>query len=643
MNILSPDFPVLHDRTKTQIGKILHSQAINQADKALSQTLPTEPIVIEECEQRKDGMYTDAYLDNLQKFDKLSWFFQDAFITLSYAYCMIKDTVYLDKFCEYAHSCLINPRFGPPYAEYDHCSSRLCRALAVSCSWIGSELPLETKAAIDARLIEEIQGFTEKYQRAGDLYPIGPNDHQCKDLSGAGIACIYLLPQHPDLRDALERFVSLYADKFVPETATEEGGWIDGYELLFYALMDTAPFMDAVLSKTGRNIAQDSRLKSICKHIIPCQLAVNASLAPNTTSPDFFHYTHGLYYLATTYRDTELQYFAEKLTLQGLSDPDFAPYSLLYYDPELKSTPPSETAHIARDFGLMRLGKGIGSDNVYVWLRSGPAEAFCRNNQNGILLNAYGVPLLSNVAIPKAAYKQIWNIVYKEGLFTTKYSNALLIDGQNQQRNRYGEDWAPITRFHKPGRPKWGDSDAWWYDFEEAKQPLGHALCAFERDGIRVMSGSADNVYGELVQRYVRHVVQIEENLIFVIDVLRLDEPRSVSFRACTNHSMHFEDSNVILSADGAYARLAFSHDTALSKDTLPFQPEHGCYLTAAWQIPKGDNVRVCAIRTSREPDMSKLEVHCAVQDSLCIITADDHTLSLPFPCYCAGEDIRLI
>lgn len=641
MNILSPDFLVLHGRTKTYIGQILHLQAIEKADKSLSQTLPAEPINITECEQRRDGRYTDAYLDNLTSFDKTSWFFHDAFIVLSYAYCMTYESIYLDKFCEYAQSCLINGRFGPPYAEYDHCSSRLCRALAIACSWIGTDLPSDIKDKIDARLYAEIQGFLKKYERAGDLYPIGPNDHQCKDLAGAGIACIYLLPQHPELQSALDRFVYLYADKFVPETATEEGGWIDGYELIFYALMDTAPFMDAVKSTTDRDIADEIRLRNTCRHIIPGQLSINASLAPDEST--FFHYTHGLFYLAATYQNKELQYLAKKLTLEGKSDPVFAPYSILFYDPALASNLPSTAAHIAYDFGLMRLGKGIDNNHVYVWLRSGPAEAFNRCNQNGILLTAYGVPLLSNVTMPDADYKKLWNTVYNDGLFTTKCANALLIDGENQQTNTYGEDWAPITEFHKPNRPKWGDPDAWWFDFEEPKQPLGQALCAFERDGIRVMSGNADNAYGSLVHRYTRHVVQIKKNLIVVIEVLDVDKPRSVSFRACTDHIMRIEDNNVILSAEGAHARLAFSHDAALSVDTWSFQPEHGCYMTAEWQISKGEHVLVSSIRTGRDQDDRMLNVDCTANNGICAIKADGYTLSLPYPCFGAGEDIRLV
>lgn len=637
MNILSPDFLILHDRTKTYIGQLLHLQAIEQADKSLSQTLPSKPIVTTECKQRKNGMYTAAYLDNLQLFDKLSWFFHDAFISLSYAYCMTKDNVYLDKFCEYAQSCLINARFGPAYAEYDHCSSRLCRALAVACSWLKADLPQQTKRDIDARLIEEIQGFLKKYERAGNLYPIGPNDHQCKDLAGAGIACIYLLPQHPELNVTLDRFIYLYADKFVTESATEEGGWIDGYELIFYALMDTAPFMEAVLFHTGRNIASEPRLRNICRHIIYGQLSINAS------SPSFFRYTHGLFYLASTYRNAELQHYAQSIALDGLSDPVFAAYSLLYYDPSLEAVAPMETVHIAKDFGLMRLGKGIDNDHIYVWLRSGPAEAFNRCNQNGILLTAYGVPLLSNVTMPGADYKKLWNTVYNEGLFTTKCTNALLIDGKNQLTNKYGEDWAPIAHFHKPDRPKWGDPDAWWFDFEESKQPLGRALCAIERDGIRVISGNADNAYGNLVRRYTRHVVQIEENLIVIIDVLNVDSPRSVAFRACTNHSMHIKNNNVILSSYGAHARLAFSHDAKLSVDTWSFQPKHGCYLTAVSQIPKGEHILASAIRINREPNNFMLNVDCTTHNGICNIKADGYTLALPCHCFGTGDDIRLV
>lgn len=636
MSLFCPDFSLIQEKARTCIGSILHQQAISTADSYLECELPDQALPVIPCPQRVDGRYTQEYLDNLQRFDDRSWFFQTAFPALSYAYRFTGDPRYLECFIKCVKSCFLNPRFGPPYAEFDHCSSRLCRSLSIAASWLEKALPVAIQQQIEDRLMEEVNGFILKYDRAGDLYPIGPNDHQGKDLAGAGIASLYLMKRHPEYEQAYQRFLYLFREKFIPESASDGGGWIDGYDLLFYELMDDALFKSAVKDEGGPDISADQRLVKVCDHILP---ALPVHKQPGAS---FFAYTHGMFYLACTYHREDLQYLAVKFTEEGNSDPRFAPYSLYFYDPSLPVSEPQFDAHIARDFGLMRLGTGFSENNVYAFLRSGPTEAFCRNNQNGFTITAFGKQILGNVWMPGVGYKKLWDTVYHDGLWTSKCANTLLINGECQLRNRYGEDWAPIVHFHRPNRPKWGDPDAWWFDFEEPKQPLGRALCAIEHKGFSVMSGSADHAYGTAVSRYTRHMIKFEDNLILILDLLQLTAPSTVSFRACTDYEMHPFGSNVSIKAGDVSAQIAFSENSRISIDRWPFQPDFGYYLTAEYDFEAGDQMLACAVWPTCT-DTPSLRISVSVVDGMYHVQAGEHMLTLPRSLYEGGEKITLL
>ncbi|NLY18374.1 MAG: hypothetical protein GX045_05380, partial [Clostridiaceae bacterium] len=193
MELLSPDFDQLKKKINyDEVTRKLYDEAIAYADKILLEEFPNEPIKEHGNAKKINGRYTDKYLGILQEYDTTSWLYERAFRNLAFAFKMTGHRKYLDKFEEAIDRCLLNPYWGPEESEYDHCSSRILRALCVSLTWLGSDLSRDHMKRITDRIKKEVIGFEKKYSRMGDDYPIGPNDHQSKDLSGAGCAAWFL-------------------------------------------------------------------------------------------------------------------------------------------------------------------------------------------------------------------------------------------------------------------------------------------------------------------------------------------------------------------------------------------------------------------------------------------------------------------
>lgn len=622
MKLLQTDFAALASKASTdEVARKLWQEALSQADRLLAVEFPAQPIEDRRPVKKIDDRYTEQYLKTLEQFDKASWLLEGAVRKLAFAYKATGERKYLERFEQAIDSCLINPMWGPVGNEYDHCASRLLRALSVSLTWLGDAVSADRLTAIRARMKKEVRGFEAKYRLMRDEYPIGPNDHQSKDLAGAGCAAWFLLPEDPEMAVCLDRFIALFRDKLIEETIAEDGAWPDGWSCVLYALMDVIAFFEVIEARTGQDLTAHPRLRQTCDFMLAC--------LPQHR-PAGYPYCHGLFWMAATYGRSDLQFVCRNMVLNGQADLDYSEYALICYDEGLEARELEHGGAMAfRSLGWGRLGWGTNPDGVYVWLKSGATDAFCRNNQNGLVVTAFGRQLFSDVVIPARSIglRAFWNCVYEDGLWTTKCATALLVNGQNQLRNRYGEDWAPIMKFHHPNRPKWGDDDAWWYDLEAPKAPLGRIVSVKSGDDAASLVGRADRGYGDLLSGYTRTCAMTRDGLIVIVDRLTPSGlTESFQFRANTAYTFYLKGENrAAITAEDVASDILFLYDgessgsgensesgesgeNSLGVDKWPFQPGPGNYLTGSFPL-RGSVARLVTVmrpyRDGREHELT--------------------------------------
>lgn len=602
MKLIHADFDALRKKiTFNTVTQKLYSEAMEQVDKILADDFPSSPIEDGSYVKKVNDHYTGEYLKVLQEYDVTSWLYERAFRKLAFAYMMTGERKYLDKYELAIDKCLQNPYWGPKGNEYDHCSSRMLRSLCVSLTWLGDALSGERFNKICDRMKIEVRGFEKKYSRMGDDYPIGPNDHQSKDLSGSGSAAWFLMAREPaEQKPYFGRFVYLFREKLIEETIGEDGGWPDGWTCTLYALMDMIAFFEVIEDATGENLTAHPRMQRTCDFFI-CAMSQHKCNTANGVIQPKYAYCHGPFWMAAAYRRKDLQFIAIDSLMQGRVDYDYCDYAFICYDETLEAQEfCGDGAMFARSVGWGRLGWGTNTGSVYLWLKSGPADAFCRNNQNGILLTAYGRQLFSDVSLPpKTGYQALWKCVYEDGLWTTKCASAILVNGQNQLKNRYGEDWGPIMKFHNPNRQKWGDEDAWWFDFEAPKAPLGRITGTKIADGAATLAGRADKCHGDLLQGYSRCCTMTRDGLIIIVDtLLPTDKASSFQFRANTAYKFYIKDKDrAAITAGDVSSDVLFLYDGdySVSVDEWAFNPASGNYLTGDFKL-KGNKAQLITL-----------------------------------------------
>lgn len=593
MKLFQVDFEALKKKIPVNaVTRKLYSEAMAQADGILALDFPSGPIKEDNSVKKVKDRYTGEYLKVLQEFDATSWLYERAFRKLAFAYKMTGEKKYLAKYEEAVDRCLQNPYWGPKGSEYDHCSSRILRALSVSLTWLGNAPGAERTEKICDRLKTEVIGFERKYRRMGEDYPIGPNDHQSKDLSGAGCAAWFLTARgHEGMKPYFERFVSLFRDKLTEETIGEDGGWPDGWVCVLYALMDMIAFLEVIEAATGVNLANHPRLQRTYDFFIGAMSQHRCDKTVEGVEQPRYAYCHVPFWMAAAYRRKDVQFVAMNSILLGQVDFDFCDYAFICCDETLEAQEFCQGGVLfTRSVGWGRLGWGTNTESVYLWLKSGTADAFCRNNQNGILVTAYGRQLFSDVVLPPGAgYEALWKCVYEDGLWTTRCATALLVNGQNQLKNRYGEDWGPIMKFHSPNRKKWGDEDAWWFDLEEPKAALGRITGARDDGETSTLAGRADRCYGDLLEGYTRACTMTRDGLILIVDtLLPTEKAKDFQFRANTGYAFYIKDKNrAAIRAGEVCSDILFLYDGdySVSVDKWAFHPGNGNYLTGDFKL----------------------------------------------------------
>ncbi len=627
MKLLQADFEVLKKKIPFDtVTQKLYKEAVSQADKIVEQDFPAQPIQEGSYVKKKDGQYTEEYLKVLQEYDDTSWLYERAFRKLVFAYKMTGAQKYLHKFEEAIDRCMQNPFWGPKDSEYDHCSSRMLRSLCISLTWLGDGLAKVTTDKIRARMKTEVMGFENKYHRMGDDYPIGPNDHQSKDLSGAGCAAWFLMASDPEMKPYFNRFVSLFREKLIDETIAEDGGWPDGWGCVLYALMDVIALFEVIEGGTGEDLTRHPRMQRSCDFFIGAVWQHRCDIPNEEVVQPKYAYCHTTFWMAAVYKRKDMQFIAKNAVLQGLIDLDFSEYAFICYDETLEAQEFNRNgALFTRSVGWGRLGWGTNTESVYLWLKSGSADAFCRNNQNGLLLTAFGRELFSDVTLPaKIGYRKLWKCVYEEGLWTTKCATALLVNGQNQLKNRYGEDWGPIMKFHSPNRKKWGDEDAWWFDFDEPKAPYGRIVGAENEDDRATLVGRADKCYGDLLTGYTRACTMTRDGLIVIVDtLLPTYNAKNFQFRANTKYSFYLKDKNrAAIHAREVQSDILFLYDGdyELSVDKWAFNPGPGNYLTGDFKL-EGKKAQLITV----------LRPYCDSEEHMLYASLQEDCLSVSF------------
>ncbi|NLY18470.1 MAG: hypothetical protein GX045_05895 [Clostridiaceae bacterium] len=154
-------------------------------------------------------------------------------------------------------------------------------------------------------------------------------------------------------------------------------------------------------------------------------------------------------------------------------------------------------------------------------------------------------------------------------------------------------------KFHNPNREKWGDEDAWWFDFEEPKAPLGRIVGGWSDDSTAVLKGRADKCYGNLLSGYTRTCIMTRDGLVIIIDsTIPNENTIDFQFRANSPYTFSVKDgSRAAVTAGEVKSDILFLYDGdyKISVDRWPFKPDEGSYLTGDFKI-KGKKAQLITI-----------------------------------------------
>src|SRR5690606_8035731 len=180
------------------------------------------------------------------------------------------------------------------------------------------------------------------------------------------------------------------------------------------------------------------------------------------------------------------------------------------YDANL---PPLPAAKAPTDLPVSKIFHGIGvaslhttllnsADDVHLLFKSSPfgSQSHGHNPHNSFQLNAFGEALLTT-----CVYRDLHGSKFHyQWAHSTRAHNAVLVNGEQQAR-------------HTP-------------------EPHGRIVDFVTEPGWDYVSGDATDAYGDLLERYVRHVVFVKPDVVVIYDELEAREPATFQFM------LHAED-----------------------------------------------------------------------------------------------------
>jgi hypothetical protein len=327
------------------------------------------------------------------------------------------------------------------------------------------------------------------------------NSHAGRMWHFLGEAAIAYSGEVPEAKKWLDYALTIFWGWY-PAWGDEDGGWAQGYSYWGSYVNRSTWWFDALHAALKINGTE----KPFYRHVGDFPLYVAPPGGALVGFGDFAERRPSpnraavVAYFARMRGHPQWQWYAEAW---GQRDSSQGPIGFLR---NARPTPPIPTAKAPTDWPAAKLFRRAGwvslhsnlvdgANSVQVMLRATPLgnTSHSHADQNGIVVGAYGTPLLVNTGV------RPWygSPFCRQWYWTTKAHNALEIDGKGQPKT--WQSTGKVVVF-QPGRN---------YDY---------------------VVGDATPSYEGRVERYRRHVLFLKPNILVLLDEVQASNPVSLKF-----------------------------------------------------------------------------------------------------------------
>ena len=249
-------------------------------------------------------------------------------------------------------------------------------------------------------------------------------------LSGGLTLGMYTLQGRDDRFDDWRELIMDSYARFT-ELIAQDGSYDEGVSYCNYAMTHLIHVMTAIENKEGIDLFDDANYMGMMNF----DLGMFMPYDQNPTASVNFGDAGGSldsgigFWIAAKSKDGLSQYIAENYT--GRHDL----FSIIYYDPEIKPTPPVNTGYLYKTpFDWIVTRTGYTTDDLVVALRSGPPLNHEHSDRNSVILKYAGEVLLADT------YRPTYDPTKPGWLLRTSAAhNTVRIDDQDQQYH-HGEE-----------------------------------------------------------------------------------------------------------------------------------------------------------------------------------------------------------
>ncbi|HEX7057940.1 MAG TPA: DUF4962 domain-containing protein [Bacilli bacterium] len=331
----------------------------------------------------------------------------------------------------------------------DEAAFRIAGALAWGYDWLyGSLSDSERQAVLDALFRRTEQVAFHVIERS-KIHQVPYDSHAVRSLSSVLVpCCIAMFDERPEAREWLDYTLEYYCGLYTP-WGGDDGGWAEGpmYWTTGMAYLTDAlnlvkkfcgidiykrPFFQATGDFPLYCYSPDTARASFCDQ---SNLGERPGLKTGALMRQFAGVTgNGMYqwyYEQTKAWDTEAE---KKFFNRGWWDFRFDDMLYRHDYPEVPPEPPVRIEPVKwfRDIGWVAMHRRMDSpaDHVMLLTKSSPYGSISHSHgdQNGILLHAYGEPLL----IKSGYYIGFGTTMHRLWRRQTRSHNTVLIDGKGQ-------------------------------------------------------------------------------------------------------------------------------------------------------------------------------------------------------------------
>ncbi|MDO5416094.1 MAG: DUF4962 domain-containing protein [Lachnospiraceae bacterium] len=442
---------------------------------------------------------------------------------------------------------------GPTCRDYnDECSFRVAYALAFGYDWLYELLTEEEKEVIRRVLFLRIKQVADHVIIESRIHLSLYDSHAVRSLSSVLTPCCIALLDEEGLGAEKRAIVRGWLDYAIEYFSTiytpwggEDGGWAEGVKYWESGMAFVIEAMNTLKSFAGIDFYKRPFFKKTGDFLLYCN-PVDTRRASFCDQSNLGKYpghkaAFNIRQFGGASGNPAYQwYFEQVFKREPEIDMDFfnagwwdfafddMVYRHDYGDTSLTGTPEFDTVKWFRDTGWVAINEKMDDfdNHIFFLTKSSPygCVSHSHGDQNGILLHAYGEPLL----IESGYYIGFRSSMHLDWRRQTRSTNNILIDGQGQYA---GMD--KVKQLHAVGQ------------VEEVR----------EKDGVVYIRENAAQAYQENVPDVTdvtREIYFVDHSYFVVVDTVEAGHPVSVDFTLHSLASFEISENQFALSMEKA-------------------------------------------------------------------------------------------